>query len=276
MVAGRGAAARPEARGATRRQHRLRLGPHDARAARQPARSSDVDTIEIERTMVEGARLFRPRNARAYDGSAQPHPHRGREDLLRRARQALRHHRLGAVESLGERRLDALLGGVLRARAGATSSDDGLLVQWIQAYEIDVDLLSIDLQGAGHGSSPTTRCTARRRTCSWSRRRRGRMPAAGRRAVRLSATSRRTCATWASRALADLHGDARGQAAPASSRSSTRVPTARRTRTIFPILDQHAPRARFQQRDGRRAAASCATRLGAGAGAARRRSAHAA
>ena len=62
-----------------------------------------VDTVEIEPAMVEGARLFRPAVDRVRR-PAQPHRDRRREGLLRPRRRTLRHHRLGAVQSLGERR----------------------------------------------------------------------------------------------------------------------------------------------------------------------------
>ena len=99
-----GAAAEPAPEAAARRQHRLRLRPHHAHPARSTARVERLDSIEIEPCMVRGGRAgLLPRIPRLR-GSAQPHHLRGREDLLRHHARALRHHRLRAVESLGERR----------------------------------------------------------------------------------------------------------------------------------------------------------------------------
>ena len=100
-----------------------------------------VETIEIEPAMVEAARLFGPRVARAYDDP----------------RSKLRVDDARTVFAMGNRRYDAIVSepsnpwvsgvaslftrefyGFLRAHL----HEGGMLVQWIQAYELDGPLLA--------------------------------------------------------------------------------------------------------------------------------------
>ena len=77
-------------------------------------RVREVDSIEIERMMVEGARLFEHRNRRAYeDPRSRIHIDDAKTFFAGRG-PPLRRHRLRALQPVGERRLDALLRGVLR------------------------------------------------------------------------------------------------------------------------------------------------------------------
>ena len=78
-----------------------------------------VDSIEIEPAMVEGREVLPARRGRGLPRPAQPHRDRRREVVLRARRRPLRHHRVGAVQSLGERRGLALHRGVLRAPGAA-------------------------------------------------------------------------------------------------------------------------------------------------------------
>ena len=99
-----------------------------------------VDTIEIEPAMVKAGELLRRVNARA-GRSAQPLPLRGRQDLFRRPAAALRRDHLRAVQPLGERRREPVLGGVLPRRAQVPRAR-GLFVQWVQLYETTPKLLA--------------------------------------------------------------------------------------------------------------------------------------
>ena len=84
--ADRGAAARlqPESRSAWRTSASAPASPRSTLLA-EP-RVERVDTVEIEPAMVEAARGFMPRNSARVRRSAQPHHHRGCEELLRDAR----------------------------------------------------------------------------------------------------------------------------------------------------------------------------------------------
>jgi spermidine synthase len=100
-----------------------------------------VDTIEIERAMWEGARLFAPRNARAYlDARSQVHFEDAREFFAR-----------------GQRRYDVVLSEPSNPWVSGVASlfthefyrgvkrslkPGGMLVQWVHSYEISDALLA--------------------------------------------------------------------------------------------------------------------------------------
>jgi spermidine synthase len=100
-----------------------------------------LDTIEIERMMVEAARHFHPRNQRAY---GDPRNHMHIEDAK-------------TFFASAGRRYDVIVSEPSNPWVSGTATlfseefyehirrylkDDGLLVQWIQAYEINFGLLS--------------------------------------------------------------------------------------------------------------------------------------
>lgn len=99
-----------------------------------------VDTIEIERAMVDGARLFGDRVARAY---TDPRSHVRIDDAR-------------TFFSTGARRYDAIVSEPSNPWVSGVASlftrefyaflrrhleDDGMLVQWLHAYEIDDPLV---------------------------------------------------------------------------------------------------------------------------------------
>ena len=150
---------------------------------------------------------------------------------------------------MGERRLDALLRGVLRRRCKRYLKDDGLLVQWMQAYEIDVGLLSTIFKALGKHfgdyvvyrtgagdllvvATPGGQAAAAAPASSSPSRRGGGPRATS--ATRASATSRR-CASAGARRSSRSSRDA---GYPANS-------------DYFPILDQRAPRSRFKRESAR-------------------------
>ncbi|HJU40936.1 MAG TPA: fused MFS/spermidine synthase, partial [Tahibacter sp.] len=107
-----------------------------------------VDTIEIEPAMVEGARAFQPRNGRAYD---DPRSFIHYDD----AKSYFASHRssydaiisepsnpwVAGVAALFSREFYQLMPRYLKP--------GGLLVQWIQLYEIDEELLGTIMNALG-------------------------------------------------------------------------------------------------------------------------------
>jgi spermidine synthase len=111
-------------------------------------RVREVDTIEIERMMVEGAKAFHPRNRRAFE---DPRSKIHIEDAK-------------TYFASGGRRYDVIVSEPSNPWVSGVSTlfseewyrqvkrylkDDGLLVQWVQAYEIDVGLLSTIFNALG-------------------------------------------------------------------------------------------------------------------------------
>ena len=100
---------------AARCQHRVRLGPDDAHAPGERAHRSP--RFDRDRALHGGGcpQGLRPANPERLRGSAQSRRLRRRQDLFREHARALRPHRVRAVQSVGERRLDLVLGRILRA-----------------------------------------------------------------------------------------------------------------------------------------------------------------
>jgi spermidine synthase len=101
----------------------------------------EVDSIEIERMMIEGARLFSPRNDRAYN---DPRSHIHIEDA--KTFFATRGKRYDIIVSEPSNPwvsgVSTLFSEEFYAHTKRYLADDGLLVQWVQGYEIDLGLLS--------------------------------------------------------------------------------------------------------------------------------------
>ena len=142
MVTGGRVAARHASASAARRQYRHRLGAHLARAAGIAARRA-LDSIEIEPAMAEAARHgLRAARATAVRGSAQPHSFRGREDFLRGRQDAATTSSSPSRRIPGSAASRRLFSDEFYARSCATSTDDGLLVQWVQIYETDLTIVA--------------------------------------------------------------------------------------------------------------------------------------
>ena len=103
-------------------------------------RVKSVDSIEIERMMIEGAKLFQPRNRRAYE---DPRSHIHIDDAK-------------TFFAAGSRRYDVIVSEPSNPWVSGVSTlfskewyalvrrhlkDDGLLVQWVQSYDISPELL---------------------------------------------------------------------------------------------------------------------------------------
>jgi spermidine synthase len=100
-----------------------------------------LDSVEIERMIVEGAKHFRPRNARAFEDSrSRIHvedaktffaAHQRRYDVI-----------VSEPSNPWVSGISTLFSEEFYAHVRRYLKDDGVLVQWIQAYEIDLALLS--------------------------------------------------------------------------------------------------------------------------------------
>ncbi len=103
-------------------------------------RVKSVDSIEIERMIIEGARHFQPRNRRAYE---DPRSHIHIDDAK-------------TFFAAGSRRYDIIVSEPSNPWVSGVSTlfstewyalvrrhlkDDGLLVQWVQSYDINPELL---------------------------------------------------------------------------------------------------------------------------------------
>jgi spermidine synthase len=104
-------------------------------------RVREVDTIEIERMMVEGARLFHPRNARAYeDPRSRIHIDDAKTFFASRGRRY--DFIVSEPSNPWVSGVSTLFSQEFYRHVRRYLKDDGLLVQWIQSYDIGVDLLA--------------------------------------------------------------------------------------------------------------------------------------
>ncbi len=107
-----------------------------------------VDTIEIERAMIEGARYFDPYNRRAYhDPRSRIHiddaktffaSHGARYDVI-----------ISEPSNPWVSGVSSLFSEEFYAHIGRYLADDGVLVQWVQVYEISFDLLASIVKALG-------------------------------------------------------------------------------------------------------------------------------
>ena len=108
-----------------------------------------LDSIEIERMMIEAARLFEGRNERAYK---DPRSHIHIEDA--KTYFASHGERYDVIVSEPSNPwvsgVSTLFSEEFYAHIKRYLKDDGLLVQWIQTYEIDLGLLSTVLNALGN------------------------------------------------------------------------------------------------------------------------------
>ena len=115
----------------------------------------ELDNIEIERVMVEGARLFLPRNARAFD---DPRSRIHIEDAKTFFSASGKPYDVIISEPSGlwVSGIATLFSEEFYAHARRYLRDDGLLVQWIQAYEVNVDIVSSVFKALGRQYSDYT------------------------------------------------------------------------------------------------------------------------
>ena len=239
-----GFAARDETRCEARGQHRPGLRAHDPYAARKPADQGarlDRDRAHDDRGR---AALRAPRNSRAY---GDPRSRIYIEDAK-------------TFFAAGGKRYDIIVSEPSNPWVSGVSTlfseefygqvkrylkDDGLLVQWVQAYEINVGLLSTIFQALGKHFGDYT-VTARARTCSSSRRRE-RSSRAFRRVFELPGVRDEPSPTSATRSWATCRCCAwRGAKTPEPHVRAAGLPG---QLGLLSILDQRAPRARFKMQD---------------------------
>ncbi|HEX5129447.1 MAG TPA: hypothetical protein VFV90_06855, partial [Usitatibacter sp.] len=111
-------------------------------------RLQDVETIEIERMVLDAARHFSPRNDRAYrDPRSRVYIEDAKTFFATRGRK----YDLIVSEPSNPwvSGVSTLFSDEFYAHTRRYLKDDGLLVQWVQAYEIDVPLLATVFQALG-------------------------------------------------------------------------------------------------------------------------------
>jgi spermidine synthase len=118
-------------------------------------RLQELDNIEIERTMVEAARLFLPRNARAYD-DPRSRIHIEDAKTFFSARGKPYDVIISEPSGLWVSGIATLFSEEFYAHAHRHLREDGLLVQWIQAYEVNVDIVSSVFKALGRHFSDYT------------------------------------------------------------------------------------------------------------------------
>jgi spermidine synthase len=114
-----------------------------------------LDNIEIERTMVEGARLFLPRNARAFE-DARSHIHVEDAKTFFSASGKPYDVIISEPSGLWVSGIATLFSEEFYAHARRYLRADGILVQWIQAYEVNVDIVSSVFKAMGRQFSDYT------------------------------------------------------------------------------------------------------------------------
>jgi len=111
-------------------------------------RVKEADSIEIERMMIEGARFFYPQNARAYD---DPRSHLHVDDA--KTFFASHDKRYDIIVSEPSNPwvsgVSTLFSHEFYGQVRRHLKDDGVLVQWIQAYDISPDLLGTIFKALG-------------------------------------------------------------------------------------------------------------------------------
>jgi predicted membrane-bound spermidine synthase len=108
----------------------------------------EIDTIEIERMVIEGARLFHPRNRRAYeDPRSRIHVDDAKTFLATRGK------RYDVIVSEPSNPwvsgVSTLYSREFYAQVRRHLNDDGLLVQWVHSYEISFDLVASIFKAIG-------------------------------------------------------------------------------------------------------------------------------
>ena len=107
-----------------------------------------VDTIEIEAAMVEGAQLFRPRNERAY---TDPRSHILIDDAKAFFARSSAKYDIIVSEPSNPwvSGVASLFSDEFYDRIRNYLTDEGVLVQWIQIYEIEPDLVAAIIRALG-------------------------------------------------------------------------------------------------------------------------------
>lgn len=206
-------------------------------------RLRELDSIEIERVMIEGAKLFHPRNRRAYE---DPRSHIHIDDAKTYFASAGRRYDIIVSEPSNPwvSGVSTLFSEEFYGQIKRYLKDDGLLVQWVQAYEIDVGLLSTIFNALGRHFGDYTVYTADGFDLLVVATPAGKLPPLSEEVFQLPGV-RDDLAYLGYEKLGDL------QMLRVAGRK-TLEPLFRQmgypaNSDYFPILDQRAPRARFKQ-----------------------------
>ncbi len=205
------------------------------------AKVRQLDTIEIERMVLEGARHFQPRNERAFhDARSRFYVEDAKTFFAARAK------RYDVIVSEPSNPwvsgTSTLFSEEFYAQLRRYLKDDGILVQWVQAYEIDVGLMSTifkalgsqmgDYAVYGTGTDLLVVATPAARLPELSP------------DIFLEAGVKSDLAFLGIRDIDDLRAQrvaGRGTLEPLFARSGYPANS-----DYFPVLDQNAPRARFK------------------------------
>ena len=108
-----------------------------------------MDTVEIEPAMVDGARVFMPRNSSAYD---DPRSHIRIEDAKTffASTQARYDVIVSEPSNPWVSGVATLFSDEFYSRIRRHLHDDGMLVQWLHYYETDLDLMGSILKALGN------------------------------------------------------------------------------------------------------------------------------
>ena len=201
-----------------------------------------VDTIEIERAVIEGARLFGKKNERAYtDPRSRFHiddaktffaSHNSQYDVI-----------ISEPSNPWVSGVATLFSEEFYAHVRRYLKDDGLLVQWIQIYEIDFELVASILKALGAHFGDYTIYTTNEKDLLI-------LATKGPRMTEPTAEALSQPAVAAAMAAAGIHGMPDLEALRVGSRrvleplvQSGRVPA---NSDYFPVVDSQAPRLRFR------------------------------
>jgi SAM-dependent methyltransferase len=203
---------------------------------------TSVDSIEIERMMIEGARLFQPRNRRAYE---DPRSHIHIDDA--KTFFATHGKRYDVIVSEPSNPwvsgVSTLFSREFYAQVRRNLKPDGLLVQWIQSYDISVDLLATIFKALGSEYEDYVVYRAGQGDLLIIATPKGKVPELSERLFGFPG-AKETLAYLGYMDVADLQG------LRIASRSAIEPIFAQATFAMnsdyFPILDQNAPRARFR------------------------------
>jgi spermidine synthase len=208
-------------------------------------RVRELDSIEIERVMVEGAKFFHPRNRRAYE---DPRSRIHIDDAKTYFASAGRRYDIIVSEPSNPwvSGVSTLFSEEFYGQVKRYLKDDGLLVQWLQAYEIDVGLLSTIFNALGRHFGDYTVYSADGFDLLVVATPAGRLPELGAEVFEFPGI-RDELAYLGYERLSDL------QMLRVAGRK-TLEPLFRQmgyppNSDYFPILDQRAPRARFKNQD---------------------------
>src|SRR6185369_11651778 len=111
-----------------------------------------VDTIEIEPIMVEGAKLFHKRVFRAYD-DPRSHIHIDDAKTFFAANNSKYDFIISEPSNPWVSGTSTLFSDEFYAQVRRYLKDDGVLVQWVQIYELNLDLVSTIFKSLGKSFS---------------------------------------------------------------------------------------------------------------------------